>query len=47
MCFVKLLLLPLYILILPFKLLFGGSSSSSGDAMDDFLDDCEYFDKHR
>lgn len=43
MFLLKLLFLPFYILFLPFKLIFGGSSSS-GNAVDDFLDDCDFFD---
>lgn len=42
MFLLKLLFLPFYILLLPFKLLFGGSSSSSS-SVDDFLDDCDFF----
>lgn len=36
-------------LYLIFKLLFGGSSSSyrSDNAIDDFLDDCDFDERHR
>ena len=34
---------PIYILILPFKLLFGGENSETDNATDDFLDDCDFF----
>lgn len=40
MFLLKLLFLPFYILLLPFKFLFGGSSS---DGTDSFLDDCDFF----
>lgn len=41
MFLLKLLFLPFYILFLPFKLIFGGSSGS--DSIDDFLDDCDFY----
>lgn len=49
MFLLKLLFLPFYILLLPFKLLFGGGGNSGNDddAIDDFLDDCDYYDSHR
>lgn len=42
MLLLKILLLPIYILLLPFKLVFGGSSNS-GNKIDSFLDDCDFF----
>lgn len=47
MLLLKILFLPIYILLLPFKLLFGSSNSDEDNAMDDFLDDCDYFDNQR
>lgn len=49
MFILKLIFLPFYIILLPFKLIFGSGKNDyeNDNKIDDFLDDCEYFDRHR